>query len=153
MKTRAAQILDGLKIPYEIREFEEESLDAAEVTRKLSIPLAQVFKTLVVRGDKTGVMEVCVPGTHELNLKSLARTTGDKKVDLVPVEDVFRLTGYLRGGCSPLGGRKHYPVFLDESALHHPFISISAGMRGMQIIVAPADLRNATNATTGNFVS
>ncbi len=152
MKTRAAQILDSLSIRYEIKEFKEESLNTEEVAEKLHIPLNQVFKTLVVRGDRNGVMEVCLPGTHELNLKSLARLSGDKKVELVEVDDVFRLTGYLRGGCSPLGGKKKYPVYMDQSARQHTFISVSAGMRGMQIIMDPADLIRATDAVVGELV-
>ncbi len=147
MKTRAAQVLDSLSIHYEIREFSEELLTAEEAAEKLQIPLGQVFKTLVVHGDRTGIMEVCIPGTHELNLKTLARFTGDKKVELVDVDDVFRLTGYLRGGCSPLGGKKKYPVFIDGKALHNSFISISAGMRGMQILLDPNDLIRAAGAT------
>ena len=147
MKTRAAQVLDSLSIHYEIREFSEELLTAEEAAEKLQIPLRQVFKTLVVRGDRTGIMEVCIPGTHELNLKTLARLTGDKNVELVDVDEVFRLTGYLRGGCSPLGGKKKYPVYIDQSAHHCSFISISAGMRGMQILLAPNDLIRAAGAT------
>jgi Cys-tRNA(Pro)/Cys-tRNA(Cys) deacylase len=153
MKTRAAQILDTLSIRYEIREFKEEMLTAEEAAEKLAIPLAQVFKTLVVRGDQTGIIEVCVPGTRELNLKALARITGDKKTELVEVNEVFKLTGYLRGGCSPLGAKKKYPVYIDESALECPFISISAGMRGMQIVIDPKDLIRAAGATVGEFTS
>ncbi len=153
MKTRAAQILDTLSIRYEIREFKEETLTAEEAAVKLKIPLAQVFKTLVVRGDRMGIIEVCVPGTSELNLKTLARLTGDKKTELVEVDEVFKLTGYLRGGCSPLGGKKKYPVYIDESALHCPFISISAGMRGMQILIDPKDLIRAAGASVGEFTS
>ncbi len=147
MKTRAAQILDSLSIHYDIREFKEELLSAEEAAEKLQIPLAQVFKTLVVRGDRNGIMEVCIPGTHELSLKTLARLTRDKKVELVDVDDVFRLTGYLRGGCTPLGGKKKYPVFIDQSALLHSFISVSAGMRGIQVLLDPNDLIKAAGAT------
>jgi Cys-tRNA(Pro)/Cys-tRNA(Cys) deacylase len=151
MKTRAAQILDSLSIQYEIREFSEESLTAEEASEKLHIPLGQVFKTLIVRGDRTGIMEVCIPGTSELNLKSLAHLTGDKKAELVEVDDVFRLTGYLRGGCSPLGGKKEYPVYIDRKALNSSFVSISAGMRGMQILLDPHDLIRAVGATVGEL--
>ena len=153
MKTRAAQILDTLSIRYEIREFKEEPLTAEEAAEKLHIPLTQVFKTLVVRGDRTGIIEVCIPGTRELNLKALARITGDKKIELVQVDDVFKLTGYLRGGCSPLGGKKKYPVYIDQSAEQCQFISISAGMRGMQIWLAPKDLIKAAGATIGELTS
>jgi Cys-tRNA(Pro)/Cys-tRNA(Cys) deacylase len=106
-----------------------------------------VYKTLVVRGDRTGVLLACVPGTASLSLRALARASGNKKVDMVEVEEIHRLTGYLRGGVSPLGAKKAYPVFLDSAALAHPLVSISAGMRGMQILVAPRDLLRAAAAT------
>ncbi len=145
------QILDSLSVPYEIREFQEESLTAVEAAEKLGFPPHQVFKTLVVRGDRTGVMEACIPGGRELNLKSLAHLSGDKKTELVDVDDVFRLTGYLRGGCSPLGGKKKYPVFIDSSIETLPFVSVSAGMRGMQIVLSPQDLIRATKAMIGEL--
>jgi Cys-tRNA(Pro)/Cys-tRNA(Cys) deacylase len=146
MKTRAAQALDKLGIPYEIREFEEEELGADEVAEKLQIPLAQVFKTLVVRGDRTGVILACLPGTLTLSLKVLARVSGNRKVEMVEKDEILRLTGYIRGGVSPLGGKKDYPVFLDQGALEQPIISVSAGMRGMQLFLTPPDLLRATRA-------
>ena len=147
MKTRAAQILDKLGISYEIREFQEEELGADEVAEKLRIPLAQVFKTLVLRGDRTGVILACLPGTMTLSLKALARESGNRKVEMVEKEEIHRLTGYLRGGVSPLGGKKDYPVYLDESALTQPILSVSAGMRGMQLFIAPQDIARAVRAT------
>ena len=147
MKTRAAHILDTLKISYEIREFQEAELGAEEVAEKLGIPLAQVFKTLVVRGDRTGVLLACLPGTMTLSLKALARESGNRKVEMVEKEEIHRLTGYIRGGVSPLGGKKNYPVYLDASALAQPVLSVSAGMRGMQLFIAPQDLARATRAT------
>ena len=146
MKTRAAQALDKLGIPYEIREFQEEELGADEVAEKLHIPLAQVFKTLVVRGDRTGVILACLPGTMTLSLKALARESGNRKVEMVEKDEIHRLTGYIRGGVSPLGGKKDYPVYLDESALAQPTVSVSAGMRGMQLFIQPQDLARATRA-------
>ena len=146
MKTRAAQALDKLGILYEIREFEEEELGADEVAEKLQIPLAQVFKTLVVCGDRTGVILACLPGTLALNLKVLARVSGNRKVEMVEKDEILRLTGYIRGGVSPLGGKKDYPVFLDQSALEQPIVSVSAGMRGMQVFLTPPDLLRATRA-------
>jgi Cys-tRNA(Pro)/Cys-tRNA(Cys) deacylase len=146
MKTRAAQALDKLGIPYEIREFQEEELGADEVAEKLHIPLAQVFKTLVVRGDRAGVILACLPGTMTLGLKALARESGNRKVQMVEKDEIHRLTGYLRGGVSPLGGKKDYPVYLDESALAQPIVSVSAGMRGMQLFIQPQDLARATRA-------
>lgn len=146
MKTRAAQVLDRLGIPYEIREFQEEDLGAEEVAEKLRIPLAQVFKTLVVRGDRTGVILACLPGTMTLSLRVLARESGNRKVEMVEKDEIHRLTGYLRGGVSPLGGKKEYPVYLDRSALDQPIVSVSAGMRGMQLFLKPGDLARAVRA-------
>jgi Cys-tRNA(Pro)/Cys-tRNA(Cys) deacylase len=146
MKTRAAQLLDQLGIPYEIREFQEEELGADEVAEKLHIPLAQVFKTLVVRGDRTGVILACLPGTLTLSLKALAKESGNRKVVMVEKDEIHRLTGYIRGGVSPLGGKKDYPVYLDRSAMEQPIVSVSAGMRGMQLFLAPQDLARTTNA-------
>jgi Cys-tRNA(Pro)/Cys-tRNA(Cys) deacylase len=151
MKTRAAQILEKLGIPYEIREFHEQELSAGEAADQLNIPLAQVFKTLVVRGDRTGVILACIPGTMTLSLKTLARLSGNRKVEMVEKDEIHRLTGYLRGGVSPLGGKKAYPVYLDESALEHPFLSVSAGMRGVQLFVNPRDLARATVAKIGGI--
>jgi Cys-tRNA(Pro)/Cys-tRNA(Cys) deacylase len=105
-----------------------------------------VFKTLVVRGDRTGVILACIPGTMTLSLKTLARVSGNRKVEMMEKDEIHRLTGYLRGGVSPLGGKKNYPVYLDQSALEQPFLSVSAGMRGMQLFVNPQDLARATEA-------
>jgi len=147
VKTRAAQILDRAGIRYEIREFQEVELTAVEAAEKLGISLAQVFKTLVVRGERTGVLLACVPATMSLSLKALAKASGNKKVEMVEKDEILRLTGYLRGGVSPLGAKKAYPVFLDPSALVQPFLSVSAGMRGMQIFIHPQDLIRAAHAT------
>lgn len=147
MKTRAMQVLDKVGIRYETREFQEVELSADEVAVKLGIPLAQVFKTLVVRGDRTGVVLACLPGTMTLSLKAMARASGNKQVELVETDDILRLTGYIRGGVSPLGGKKVYPVYLDGSALGQPLLSISAGMRGLQIFLTPDALVRATHAT------
>jgi Cys-tRNA(Pro)/Cys-tRNA(Cys) deacylase len=146
MKTRAAQALDNMGIAYEIREFQEEELGADEVAEKLHIPLAQVFKTLVVRGDRTGVILACLPGTMTLGLKALAKVSGNRKAEMVEKDEILRLTGYIRGGVSPLGGKKDYPVYLDQSALEQPIVSVSAGMRGMQLFIKPLDLARATRA-------
>ena len=147
MKTAAARALDAIGAAYEIREYAEQTLTAREAARQLGLPLERVFKTLVVRGSRAGVLLACLPGAHELDLKLLARVSGEKTVGLVPVAEIHRLTGYLRGGVSPLGSRRPYPLFLDESAHLHEVISISAGMRGLQLIVRPADLIRAANAT------
>jgi Cys-tRNA(Pro)/Cys-tRNA(Cys) deacylase len=146
MKTRAAQALDKLAIAYEIREFQEEDLGADEVAEKLQIPLPQVFKTLVVRGDRTGVILACLPGSMILSLKALAKESGNRKIEMVEKDEIHRLTGYIRGGVSPLGGKKDYPVYLDQSALEQPIVSVSAGMRGMQLFLKPQELIRATRA-------
>jgi Cys-tRNA(Pro)/Cys-tRNA(Cys) deacylase len=147
MKTRAVQILDRAGIRYEIREFQEEELGAEEAAEKLQIPLEQVFKTLVVRDDRTGIILACVLGTATLNFKTLAKASGNKRVEMVEKDEIHRLTGYIRGGVSPLGGKKEYPVFVDDTALAQPMLSISAGMRGMQLFLTPQDLVRAARAT------
>ncbi len=144
-KTNAARFLDSLKIDYKIVEYEvdESDLSAESVARKVNLLLGQVFKTLVARGDKTGVLMACIPGNAELDLKAMAAVSGDKKVEMVYVKEIQQLTGYVRGGVSPIGAKKRYPVFLDESAMNFPFISISAGARGCQIFISPGDLIKA----------
>jgi len=148
MKTIAARLLDQLKIRYELRSYEvdEGELDAVTVAFKVNMPPAATFKTLVTRGDRTGVLLACIPGDAELDLKKLAVVTGNKRLELVAVREIQSLTGYIRGGVSPLGSKKSYPLFLDESALQHEKISVSAGQRGLQMILAPADLQRATGA-------
>lgn len=148
MKTNAARILDGLKIAYELREYkvDETDLSAQHVADKVGMPHAQVFKTLVAKGDKTGVIMACIPGNAELDLKALAAASANKKVEMVALKEVQPLTGYIRGGVSPLGPKKRYPVFLDESAARWPVIAVSAGIRGCQIMLAPDQLAAATGA-------
>ncbi|MBP2628670.1 MAG: ybaK/ebsC protein [Firmicutes bacterium] len=152
-KTNVARILDGLKINYELREYkvDESDLSAESVAQKIEVPLAQVFKTLVVCGDKTGVLLACIPGGLELDLKALASISGNKKVDMVPLKDVQKLTGYIRGGVSPLGTKKQYDIYIDESAIEWTYISISAGLRGCQILIAPNDLVGAVNGKISNI--
>lgn len=149
MKTIAARMLDQLKIAYELRAYEvsEDELDAVTVARKVNMPPEATFKTLVARGDKTGVVMACIPGDKELDLKKFASATGNKRVELVPVKEIQSLTGYIRGGVSPLGSKKKYPLFLDQSAPDHERISVSAGQRGLQMILAPGDLQRAADAT------
>jgi Cys-tRNA(Pro)/Cys-tRNA(Cys) deacylase len=144
-KTNAARILDALGIRYEIREYEvgDEHLTAAEVAARVGLPPEQVFKTLVVRGDRHGVCLAVVPGDSSLDLKALARTTGDRKVEPVSLKEVQPLTGYVRGGVTALACKKDYPVFVDETIELFDVVSISAGMRGAQLILAPADYLRA----------
>lgn len=147
-KTNAARILDGLNIGYKLLEYkvDESDLSAENVAQKIGMPIEQVFKTLVARGDKTGVLLACIPGAAELNLKALAAVSGNKKVEMVPVKEVQGLTGYIRGGVSPLGTKKKYPTYLDETSFRWPAIAVSAGIRGCQIIASPQDLAMAVEA-------
>ncbi|ABF40767.1 conserved hypothetical protein [Candidatus Koribacter versatilis Ellin345] len=149
MKTNAGRILDGLKIQYELREYEvdPDDLAAESVAEKIGFPPEQVFKTLVARGDRNGVCFAVVPGNYELDLKALAQATGDRKIALVPLKEVQPLTGYIRGGVTALGAKKDYPVVVDELAEIFDVISLSAGVRGTQILIAPADYIRAVNAT------
>ena len=153
MKTIAARLLDQLKIAYELRAYEvnENELDAVSVARKVNMPPEATFKTLVARGDKSGVVMALVAADAELDLKKLAAATGNKKIDLVPVKELQGLTGYVRGGVSPLGAKKKFPVYLDESMGGHERVSVSAGQRGLQIIVAPADLQKATQGQSADL--
>jgi Cys-tRNA(Pro)/Cys-tRNA(Cys) deacylase len=141
-KTNAARFLDSVKIDYKVCEYEidESDLSAESVAKKVGLPPEQVFKTLVARGDKTGVLMACIPGNTELDLKAMATISENKKVEMVHVKEIQQLTGYIRGGVSPIGTKKRYPIFLDESAMRFPFISISAGARGSQIFISPRDL-------------
>ena len=148
-KTNAARILDGLGIHYELKEYPVDlnDLSAVHVAEQVGMNIKQVFKTLVARGDKNGVLMACLPGDGELDLKAIAAASGNKRVEMVHLKEVQGLTGYIRGGCSPLGAKKEYPVYLDESAMDKEWISISAGKRGEQIILAPQDLADAVHAT------
>jgi len=147
-KTNAARILDAAGIHYELRGYEvdENDLSAPRVAEKVGLPPEQVFKTLVARGDRSGVLLACIPANTELDLKALASASGNKKVDLVPVKEVLSLTGYIRGGVSPIGGKKPYPFYLDETADLWDVISVSAGVRGCQMLIAPDDLAKVTGA-------
>ncbi|MCI0571789.1 MAG: Cys-tRNA(Pro) deacylase [Myxococcaceae bacterium] len=151
MKTNAARLLDGLGVPYSLREYEvdPEDLSAETVARKVGMPPERVFKTLVVRGDRHGVCLAVVPGDAELDLKALARLTGDRKVEPVALKEVQPLTGYIRGGVTALGGKKEYPVYVDVSMEAHTEVAVSAGVRGTQLVLAPADYLRATKAKVG----
>jgi len=144
-KTNAARVLDTLKVDYKLVEYgiDESDLSAETVAKKVNLPPEQVFKTLVARGDKTGVLIACIPGNAELDLKAMATVGRDKKVEMVSVKEIQPITGYIRGGVSPIGIKKRYPMFLDERAMKFPFISISAGVRGAQIFISPKDLIEA----------
>ncbi len=147
-KTNAMRILDRFQIVYEVRTYkvEESDLSAEHVADQIGLPAEQVFKTLVARTDQREVVLACVPGNSELDVKKLGATAGGKRADLVPLKEVHELTGYIRGGVSPLGAHKDFRVFLDETAVLWDVMSISAGQRGIQILLAPDDLIRATHA-------
>jgi Cys-tRNA(Pro)/Cys-tRNA(Cys) deacylase len=153
VKTNAVRILDRLGIDYELREYEvdPDDLSAATVAAKIGFPIEQVWKTLVARGDRNGVLFAVLPGNLELDLKALARATGDRKVDTVPLKEVQPLTGYIRGGVTVLGAKKAYPVFVDETVQLFDRISVSAGVRGTQILLAPVDYLRATSGQLGDI--
>ncbi len=148
-KTNACRILDSLGIPYRLREYkvDPDDLSAENVAAKVGLPPAQVFKTLAVRGDRSGVSVAVIPGNHELDFKALARLTGDRSVEMVPLKEVQSVTGYIRGGVTALGMKKEYPVFADETMELWDEVCVSAGQRGMQIMIAPADYLRGTRAT------
>jgi Cys-tRNA(Pro)/Cys-tRNA(Cys) deacylase len=146
-KTNAARLLDQLKVQYELREYavDPDDLSAETVAAKVGLPAEQVFKTLLARGDRFGLCFAVIPANLELNLKALATNAGDRKIQLVPMKELLPLTGYIRGGVTALAGKKDYPVYIDETIELFDQISISAGIRGVQIILAPADYVRATN--------
>jgi Cys-tRNA(Pro)/Cys-tRNA(Cys) deacylase len=147
-KTNALRILDAAGIHYELREYQvdEDDLSAPRVAEKIGLPPEQVFKTLVARGDRNGVLMACIPANTELDLKALAAASGNKKVELVAVKEVLGLTGYIRGGVSPVGSKKAYPFYLDETVDLWDVVSVSAGVRGCQMLLSPGDLARAASA-------
>jgi Cys-tRNA(Pro)/Cys-tRNA(Cys) deacylase len=151
VKTNATRILDSLGISYEVREYEvdPDDLAAETVARKVGLPPEQVFKTLVVRGDRGGVYLAVIPGNLELDAKALARLSGDRHIEMVPLKDVQPLTGYIRGGVTVFGCKRDYPVYADETIELFDVISVSAGARGVQVLLSPADYLKAAKATVG----
>ena len=147
-KTNAARFLDQMGISYELREYEvdPDDLAAEAVATKIGLPPEQLFKTLVAQGDRHGICMVIIPANTELDLKALAAASGDRKIHLVPVKKLQKLTGYIRGGVTALAAKKTYPVHVDETIELFEVISVSAGIRGIQILLAPADFIRATNA-------
>lgn len=151
MKTNAVRLLDQLGIAYELREYEvdENDLSATTVAAKVNLPPEQVFKTLLARGDRHGPLFALIPADRELDLKALARLSGDRKVDTVALKEVQPLTGYVRGGVTVLGAKKAFPVYADETVELFDVISVSAGTRGTQIFVDPIEYARAIKATLG----
>ena len=151
-KTNAARLLDRAKIPYELVPYQvdEEHLAATHVAEQLGEDISTVFKTLVLKGDRTGYFVCVVPGDHEVDLKAAAKVSGNKKCDLIPMKELLPVTGYIRGGCSPIGMKKLLPPYLHDSAEALPFIYISAGVRGLQLRLDPKALAAYVRAS---FVS
>jgi Cys-tRNA(Pro)/Cys-tRNA(Cys) deacylase len=153
MKTNAVRLLETLKVPHEIREYrvDPDDLSAGSVAAKIGLPAEQVFKTLVVKGDRTGVCLAVVPGDRELDLRALAKLTGDRRVELAPLKEVQPLTGYIRGGVTALAAKKEYPVYVDETAILFDVISVSAGLRGGQILLSPEDYVRIVHGVLGEI--
>ena len=147
-KTNAARLLDKAKIPYELihNEVDENDLSAIHVADSLEENIEQVFKTLVLHGDKNGYFVCVIPGEHEVDLKLAAKASGNKKCDLIPMKELLPLTGYIRGGCTPIGMKKPFPTYIHESCLNYPYIYISAGQRGLQLKLDPNDLIKEVHA-------
>ncbi len=148
-KTNAARLLDQMGIHYELREYEvdPDDLAAETVAAKIGLPPEQVFKTLVARGERNGIVMAVIPGDQELNLKALAAVAGERKIQLVPVKELQALTGYIRAGVTALAAKRDFPVYADETIELFDVVSISAGVRGLQILMAPADYLQATKGT------
>jgi Cys-tRNA(Pro)/Cys-tRNA(Cys) deacylase len=152
-KTNAARILDNHRIHYEMVEYpvNEDDLSAAAVAAKLGQNVEQVFKTLVLRGNTNEIFVAVIPGDAGVNLKKAAKVSGNKNAEMVQMKELLPLSGYIRGGCSPLGMKKTYPVYIHESCLNFGYIYISAGKRGIQLKLAPRDLISCTNAIVADL--
>ena len=154
-KTNASRILERQGITFDLIEYEvdPENLDAFHIARKLDQDINMIFKTLVLHGDKTGHFVCVIQGNKEVDLKKAAKISGNKKVAMIPMKELLPLTGYIRGGCTAIGMKKNFPVFLDSNALIQENIYISAGRRGLQIKLSPSDYVKATSATVGDLVT
>ena len=155
IKTNAVRMVEQAKIPYVIHEYDVDTahLDALHAADGMGIPVEEVYKTIVLTGDRTGHLVACIAAHKELDLKQVAKISGNKRVELLSLDQLEPLTGYVRGGCSPIGMKKKFPTFIEESAIHHKTIRISAGKRGLQMELAPKDLQKMTEATLFNNAS
>lgn len=153
-KTNAVRILESRNIQFTTESYEvsEDELDAVSVARKIGMDPDMVFKTLVARNESNQLFVFVIPGSCELDLKKAARASGSKKIEMIKVKELFNLTGYIRGGCSPIGMKKPFPTLIDETSLLFDLISISAGVRGTQILVSPSDLITAIPAETADLI-
>lgn len=148
-KTNAARLLDMAKIDYQLISYEvdESDLSAVHVAAQLNEPIEKVFKTLVLKGDKIGYFVCIIPGAEELDLKKAAKISGNKNCEMIPMKELLPVTGYIRGACSPIGMKKHFPAFIHESCLDFERIYVSAGKRGLQLVLSPSDLIQEIKAT------
>lgn len=153
-KTNVARLLDKASIAYELIPYEvdENDLSAVHVAEQLGEPVEQVFKTLVLKGDKTGYLVCVIPGDREVNLKLAAKISGNKNCDMIPMKDLLQVAGYIRGACSPIGMKKLFPTYFHSTVLEHEHIYVSAGQRGLQIKINPNDLIPMVKGITGNIV-
>lgn len=154
-KTNAARLLDRAKIKYELVPYnvDEDNLAATHVAEELGEDIATVFKTLVLRGDRTGLFVCVIPGDKEVDLKAAAKVSGNKKADLIPMKELLPTTGYIRGGCTPIGMKKPFPTFVHSTCLNYDTIYISAGVRGLQIAINPQDLINFISASVTDLIT
>lgn len=154
-KTNVARLLDKAKIAYQLVPYEvdENDLSATHVAEQLGEDIAQVFKTLILHGDKSGYFVCVIPGADEVDLKKAAKVSGNKKCEMIPVKELLPLTGYIRGGCSPIGMKKHFPTYIHPTASDFDKIYVSAGQRGLQIQIAPADLIKVAQAIEADLIA
>ena len=154
-KTNVARLLDKAKVAYELIPYEvdESDLSAVHVAAQLGEDVDRVFKTIVLHGDKSGYFVCVVPGEHEIDLKKAAKVSGNKKCELLPMKELLPVTGYIRGGCSPIGMKKHFPTYLHESAASFDYIYVSAGQRGLQVRLAPGDLLREARAAYADLIA
>jgi Cys-tRNA(Pro)/Cys-tRNA(Cys) deacylase len=152
-KTNVARLMDKAKVPYELIPYEvdENDLSAIHVAASLGEDIEQVFKTLVLHGEKSGYFVCVIPGEHEVDLKLAAKVSGNKKCDLIPMKELLPLTGYIRGGCSPIGMKKHFPTYIHSTCQQFPYIFVSAGIRGLQIKLSPQDLIREARAEVADL--
>jgi Cys-tRNA(Pro)/Cys-tRNA(Cys) deacylase len=153
IKTNAMRMLSAAKIPFEALEYtvDENDLSGVHIAEQIGYPMERVFKTLVARGDKTGPLVFCIPCAEELDLRRVASITGNKKIEMIAVKDLLGLTGYIRGGVSPIGMKKKFPTWVDESALEHDKITVSSGTRGAQLLLDRAKLLQFIQAETAHL--
>lgn len=153
-KTNAMRMLDKAKIPYEAIEYtvDESDLSGVTIAKAVGLDCSMVFKTLVAKGDKTGPVVMCIPADKEIDLKKAASLSGNKKIEMIHVKDLLSLTGYIRGGCSPVGMKKKFPTYFNDSCQNHEKITVSAGVKGCQLLVSVKELIEYTSATICDII-